>query len=163
PLKSPTSFVALGVADQPGKLATALLVMAKVFVAVANATGIDAHDGPVSTMSLRPSPLKSPSRAIALVFLAQLAKLPTGRSSTAKCPPREERATGIVVQVNPAPAMRATSARPSASKSPTSFCVGCAAQVGNWPTDWFVIVKVPSPLADAKATGTLLQSLPPTS
>jgi hypothetical protein len=62
PSKSPTRRVTPLVADQPGKELMPMLRGSNVWLPFAYAMGTDPHElGPVSAMSVRPSPSKSPA------------------------------------------------------------------------------------------------------
>src|SRR4051794_35810828 len=99
-LKSPTISLDPAVDDQLPKFGTALLVTVQPPLPVALATGSEAQPlAPVSTMSVRASPLKSAASMRTLAVLTQLLKLgPTVLLVTLKEPLPVENATGMVVQ-----------------------------------------------------------------
>ena len=98
PLKSPVTALAPTVAAQVGKFVTALLVTWKLPLPFEKAIGMPLQpDTPVSAMSSRPSPSKSPTTACAAAPTASPGKLVTVRLVTVKVPSPFENAIGIDV------------------------------------------------------------------
>src|SRR6185295_19422074 len=116
--------------------------------------------GPVSAMSVRRSPLKSPVRMFTPGVAAHAAKSGRGLFLTSNDPSPRDSATGSEPQ--PAPAASAMSVLPSPLKSPVRILTpGTAAHAAKSPAGRFVTLKLP--LRFENATGTVVQPGGPSS
>src|SRR6478752_4369033 len=149
PLKSPTMALAPGKLAQVVKLSMVLFTNVNVPLPLESAIGTRPQSAPVSAMSSRPSPSKSPATGTTLAVAAKPGKLATPDEVTVKRPSPFENATGIVPQLGEP--VSATSCRPSPSKSPaTGFTPGRLAQSGKFATQQrLTSVKLPVPLESA--------------
>src|SRR5262245_35497927 len=132
-----------------------VLVTLKLPLPFEKATGgVTQPEGPVTAISVLPSPLKSPVNFIAQVAEDQLAKFPMNVLVTVKLSLPFEKATGKVFH-NEEPVI-AISAFPSPLKAPTNF-LPCRseAQLANWAMSMLVTLNLPSPFE--KATGSVFQ------
>src|SRR2546429_490466 len=103
------------------------------------------HAGPVSAMSVRPLPLKSPVTTFAPAVAAQLAKSGAAPFVRVQVPSPLENA--LEELAHPVAPTRAMSVRPLPLKSPvTAFVPAVAAQLAKSGAAPFVTVQVPSPL-----------------